>query len=330
MKPARYVETAPIPDLYAWFATEVAPTSRVWEQVCLYVARTSPIAERLAMLPGMKRQPNLFLAALKYLGAPQEPGPALDAYVAEHWSAIEHLILTRRTQTNEVGRCAVLAPVLAALPQPLALIEVGASAGVCLAIDLYGYRWNRPDGTPLAQHDPTGTSGVTLDCIVTGSGLPLAVPTIAWRAGVDLNPLDPADPDTVAWLRALVWPGEAAREARLVAALGAAAAARPQVVTGDATEALPDLVAQAPAGATVVVLHSAVLAYLDGPARQRHVQLLDDLGVHWVTNEGALVVPGVRDQVGRLAEESRPHFVLALDGHVLARVGPHGAWLAWI
>ena len=44
-------------------------------------------------------------------------------------------------QTNEAGRCAVLLPVLAALPQPLALLEVGASAGLCLYPDRYAYRY---------------------------------------------------------------------------------------------------------------------------------------------------------------------------------------------
>ena len=30
-----------------------------------------------------------------------------------------------------------------------------------------------------------------------------------WRAGIDLNPLDVADPDDVHWLSCLVWPGRA-------------------------------------------------------------------------------------------------------------------------
>ena len=48
-------------------------------------------------------------------------------------------MLSRATQTNEPARCAVLLPVLARLPQPLALLEVGASAGLCLLPDHYGY-----------------------------------------------------------------------------------------------------------------------------------------------------------------------------------------------
>ncbi len=46
---------------------------------------------------------------------------------------------TRSTQTSEPGRCATLLLLLARLPQPLALLEVGASAGLCLLPDRYGY-----------------------------------------------------------------------------------------------------------------------------------------------------------------------------------------------
>lgn len=162
---------------------------------------------------------------------------------------------------------------------------------------------------------------------MSGTALPLAVPRVAWRAGIDRNPLDPADPDVQRWLRALVWPGEDARERRLVQALRLAASVPVVRVCGDATDALPAVVAQAPAGATVVVVHSAVLAYLTAEERERHLDLLRRLGVHWVTNEGRRVVPGVGDGV---PEESRPHFVLALDNEPLAVVGPHGQWLHWL
>ena len=59
--------------------------------------------------------------------------------LAERRDEVEALMLARRTQTNEAARCALLLPLLAALPQPLALLEVGASAGLCLLPDRYGY-----------------------------------------------------------------------------------------------------------------------------------------------------------------------------------------------
>ena len=328
MKTSRYFAEAPIPELYEWFALEAEPSSPAWARVCRQVASTREIIAALHELPGMARQPNLFLGAIKYLGGPLDAGPELPGWVAGHWPQIERLVTTRFTQTNEVGRCAVIAPVLASLPQPIALVEVGMSAGLGLFPDLYGYRWTGDDGSVVQAG---AGADLTIECQVTGVGLPLALPQIAWRAGIDRNPLDPEDPDDVAWLRALVWPGEEAREERLARALRATAGRDVLRVAGDITDALRLVVAAAPSSATVVVLHSATLAYLSRDQRTRHLALLRDLGVHWVTNEGVRVVPEVKDRLpAGFEDDPRPCFVLALDGEPLARVGSHGQWLEWL
>ena len=78
-----------------------------------------------------------------------------------NWPAIEAELRTRSTQTNEAGRCAALLPVLAALPQPLALLEVGASAGLCLYPDRYAYRYGDHlvgSGEPVLECAATGMS----------------------------------------------------------------------------------------------------------------------------------------------------------------------------
>jgi hypothetical protein len=328
MKTTRYWETASIPELYEWFATEAEPSSPAWARVGRQVASTPSIAVKLDTLPPTARQPNLFFGALKFLGGPLDADPSLPHWVDAHWPRIEQVVTTRFTQTNEVGRCAVIAPVLASLPQPIALIEVGMSAGLGLFPDLYGYSWTLDDGTVVTA----GTDGpVAIECRVSGSGLPLVLPEIAWRAGIDRNPLDPADPEDAAWLRALVWPGEEAREQRLASALRVTAGREVLRVAGDITDALPAVMAAAPHGATVVVVHSATLAYLPRDARERHLALLAKLGVHWVTNEGVKVVPAVRDALpAGFIDDPRPCFVLALDGVPLARVGSHGQWLEWL
>jgi len=328
MKTSRYFAQAPIAELYEWFALEAEPSSPAWARVCRQVAATPSLAAALNALPGVARQPNLFLGAMKYLGGPLDAGPELPGWVASHWPQIERLVTTRFTQTNEVGRCAVIAPALASLPQPIALIEVGMSAGLGLFPDLYGYRCQLDDGSAVTAGS---ADGPLIECAVTGSGLPLALPQIVWRAGIDRNPLDPEDPRDVAWLKALVWPGEEHREERLASALRLVAGRDVLTVAGDITDALPGVVAAAPSSATVVVVHSATLAYLSREQRERHLAMLADLGVHWVSNEGVKVVPEVRDALpAGFEDDPRPCFVLALDGRPLARVGSHGQWLEWL
>ncbi len=110
-------------------------------------------------------------------------------------------MLTRRTQTNEPARCAVLLPALAQLPQPLALVEVGSSAGLTMLFDRYSYDYG---GYRLAGSDPDAP---VLRCEPRGPvPLPPRIPEIAWRAGLDLNPLDVTSDDDVRWLS---WPATA-------------------------------------------------------------------------------------------------------------------------
>jgi hypothetical protein len=95
---------------------------------------------------------------------------------------------------------------------------------------------------------------------------------------------------------------------------------------GDLLTGLPALAAQAPAGATLVVYHSAVLAYVTPEGRRRFASIVRDLGAVWLSSEGAGVVPGV--PIPR--HEGAP-FVLARDGRTpLALVDGHGDWLQWL
>jgi hypothetical protein len=131
----------------------------------------------------------------------------------ENEDAIRAIMLKRSTQTNEPARCATLLPVLARLPQPLALIEVGASAGLCLMADRYGYDYGKGSlvRPSVDQLDPP-----VFSCVVNATTpVPTAPPRVTWRAGFDLDPVDISDPNQAAWLEALVWPEQSDRLAKL-------------------------------------------------------------------------------------------------------------------
>lgn len=66
-----------------------------------------------------------------------DPISAFHSFCLSHESRVRDLVATRRGQTNEVGRSAVLLPAFehvsrAAGRTPLALVEIGASAGLNL------------------------------------------------------------------------------------------------------------------------------------------------------------------------------------------------------
>ena len=233
--------------------------------------------------------------------------------------------LTHATQTNEAARCALHVPALAGIEGPLALLEVGASAGLCLYPDRYSYRYT---GHP--QLDPVdGPSPVVLDCAVDGPvPVPERLPEVVWRGGIDLNPLDVRRPTTSRG--STRWSGpsttiavrDCAPPPRSPRRPAAHRRGRPQRAA--ARRSPP----RRPADATLVVFHTAVLMYLDEPGRARFAEQVRELPGHWLSVEGRAVTPGirVRDDVPNDSSD----LVLALDGVQLAWAQPHGRAIRWV
>ncbi|GAA2964277.1 DUF2332 domain-containing protein [Streptomyces enissocaesilis] len=313
--------TRSVTDRYREFSEQQARgVSPAYAELTARISEDEELCALIAALPpGNKQQPNLLLAAVRFLGGPHERWTPFRAWTLAHWDAVRAVVLTRFTQTNEPARCATLLPLLAALPQPLALIEVGASAGLCLHPDRYAYRY---DGGAVL-----GSSPATFDCRTEGPApLPTALPDIAWRAGIDLNPLDPTDEDDVRWLQSLIWPGRAERPRQQLAAIEAVRTApRPRLVRGDLVDELPALAADAPADATLVVFHTAVLTYLPLARREEFAALVRALPGHWISNEHHTVLPWLDAP----APDDEHLLTLALDERAVAFTAPHGQSLHW-
>ncbi|GAB5470112.1 MAG: DUF2332 domain-containing protein [Rhodospirillales bacterium] len=316
--------------LYRRFAVrEARGISPLYESFALAVAREPALLDRLDSLPQGKAQPNLLFAALRHLkGLPRDTDHFL-ALAQDHWDDVASVMRRRSTQTNEPGRCATLLPLLAALPQPLALLEVGASAGLCLLPDRYGYRYLL-EGAEHSVLPPNATQDTPVFPCRVGHGTPLpdGLPRIAWRAGLDLNPLDLRDPAQCAWLETLVWPEQAARAERLRAAIALARLDPPRVVRGDLNRDLAGLAAEVPPEATLVVFHSAVLAYLQPDARARFREAVRSLPAIWICNEAASIFPDLTAGLGQDTDDGR--FVLLEDGGARGFAGPHGQTLDWL
>jgi hypothetical protein len=308
-------------EIYRHFAEEARGRSSLYVELALRVAEDRELLDRLEPLPRAKQQPNLLLAAVQLLCGPPRSWEEFRACVDERWEELLAIIMARRTQTNEPARCATLVPLLARLRPPLALIEVGAAAGLCLLPDYYAYDY---DGHVVAPAQRAGVEPPTFSCRVSESTpLPARGLEVAWRAGLDLDPVDVRDPGDVAWLEALVWPGEGERVRLLREALAVARADPPHVVAGDLRRDLPALAAEAPRDATLVVFHTAVLAYIaDAEERAAFGDTVRACGAVWVANEGPTV----------LSHEPWPtgEFLLTCDGVPVARTDPHGTAIDWL
>jgi hypothetical protein len=318
----------PVAERYRRFAErEARGRSPLYERFALGVAGDRELLELLEQLPQAKQQPNLLLAAVLYLGGRQPDFGAFRAFVLDHADHVLATLAARQTQTNEVGRCALLLPLLARLPGPLALVEVGASAGLCLLPDRYAYDYG---GTIVG--DPAAPVLLRLACQPRGPvPIPAALPQVVWRRGIDLAPVHLDDPDAVRWLECCVWPDQPQRLTRLRAAVRIARADPPEVVRGDLLEQVEAVVAQAPAEARVVVFHAAVLVYLPDQGRRRFAALMAALPVVWISAEGPGVIPALEAQLDRARAPARAVFLLGQGPQQLVGLAdPHGAWLQWL
>ncbi|HZN16025.1 MAG TPA: DUF2332 domain-containing protein [Acidimicrobiales bacterium] len=294
--------------------------SPLYEHVALEIAADAQLLGLLAEARPGQRRPTLFLAAVNYLGG----RPAFDQFhdfCLDNRDALLSIIETRATQTNEVGRSAVLLPMFCRPPEPLALVEVGASAGLNLLFDRYAYDY---DGVRL------GDGELRLSC--ASFLVPDRIPTVASRVGVDREPVDVMDDDAVAWLRACIFADQGDRLERLEQAVAVARRGPPTIVAGNANDVLRDVVAAVDPNAHLVVFHTYVVAYFLREERAAFFALLDDLGrtrdLTCISAEAPGVVPDFGLERGSMVALGE---VAYRDGEKRATVvgtcHPHGTWL---
>jgi hypothetical protein len=311
--------------LYRRFGEDEARGSSArYEVLSLGVADDPDLVSRLLSLDPPRRQPNLLLAANQFLDGPTATWAEFRAHVLDQWDSVAAVMSTRTTQTNEPARCTALVAALAGIDAPIALVELGSSAGLCLIPDRYAYDFG--DGE-------LGASTLRLDARCHGA-MPAvrSTPDIGWRQGIDLAPLDVTSEDDVAWLLACIWPEHDARRERLRAACAIARVDPPPIARGDILDLTSQVLATVPAGLVTVVWHSAVLGYLPEEGRAEIATLLEASDAIWISAEGPSVVTGpAPTTLLPPPGVSTPNvFVLRHGRDALALADPHGSWLRWL
>ncbi|MGA7711333.1 MAG: DUF2332 domain-containing protein [Rhizomicrobium sp.] len=257
----------------------------------------------------------------------EDPFPVFCDFVEKYRAELIPLIATRATQTNEVGRSAILHAAFRRVAMeargPLNLIEIGPSAGLNMIWDHYAVRYRSADDTIVL-----GDSELVIDCELRGDIRPPLgqAPNIASRIGLERNPVDLSDPDRRDWLKALVWPDQAERFARLEKAIAIFARHKQEIRAGDALENLSDAIARVPEDQPVCIYHTMAVYQFSDEMRE--------------TLDAILTVAGLRRTIWRLSFEGtlsgdNPLLLYSYrDGKkeklTLGLAHPHGAWLEWL
>lgn len=342
--------------MFREFAATTASRAPLYATMSAGIAADAELSGLLLTAPATQRQPVLLFACIHdlLLADPDDPlahhypnlaGPAADrgdpvpalrAFCRRRRRDLDRLLRTRRTQTNEIGRSALLLPAFGLLAEevgPLAHLDVGASAGLNLLLDRYRY-----------DYDPGGMVGgpstVTIVCGTRGEPpIPAHLPAVAARRGIDPSPIDVRDEGAARWLEACTWPDQTDRFDRLRAALAMAKDASLDLRVGDAVGDTRRHVLELSRHGHPVVTNTWVLNYLTAVDRRAYVEGLDELGRHldlsWVYVESPALTA---ELPGHPTNGESPHRTVVVlvrwrsgrrSAAYLADAHPHGYWLHW-
>ena len=341
-------------DLWRWMAEQqFRGYSPIYERIAHAVADDRELLELLREAPPAAHLPLAPLGAVRYLlldgldhplddvyhgRSSADPGPLFIDVCRQQRAALLELLETRRVQTNDCGRSALIGPALTWVsqrrPGPFCLVDVGASAGINLLCDRYRIDYG--------SHGVTGPidSPVDIACEVTGGDPPIAerLPQFVERVGIDLSPIDLTDPSDARWLLACVWP-DTGRADRVEASIRLVRQHPPMLITGRANQVLPPLLGDLPAGATAIVMTTWAFGYFSIDERAEFVDILRTASerqpVVWISAENAGVVGDLAPNGSESPASDDILGALLIDGgdveaRPLARVHSHGNWLDWI
>lgn len=327
----------------AFAETECLGYAPFYERLCELVAGDPEVLDIARQSNRGQPIPNLFFAAVHYLLLSDTAHP-----LAQYFSSVEssksaaedifgeykdfcmkrrhalvELLSVRRVQTNVVGRCAYLMPSFGIVSthaggQPLALIDVGTSAGLNLNWDRYHYSYSNQ-----REFGPTDAT-VRLESRVMSSRfpeLPEQYPEVASRVGIDMAPVDLTNPDALLWSRSLIWPEHPHRARVFESAASVLTQNPPTLFAGDALDLLPGILDTVPDNASPCVFHCHTLNQFTPPARESFREIIEkasaERAVYIVSQEGGTL------EVSQRVSGARN--VLAT-----ANCDPHGWWVEWL
>lgn len=327
----------------AFAAKECKGSSNLYEHLSLQISDDEELLQIAAYSRHGQPVPNLFLGAVHYLllkGAnhelrqyyasiaenPRDPSasfPCFKDFCLRHTTDIISILQTKLVQTNEVRRCAYLYPCFCYIyektKKPLALIEIGTSAGLQLLWDQYGYSYHTGEIYGSAH------SELHIRSEIRGERSPFLLkhsPPVTLRIGIDLHVNDVKNAEDYLWLKSLIWPEHSERRMNLDRAVSCLKSRPPEFVEGNGVKLLTDIISRIPQESIVCIFHTHVANQFSAEDKKELIARIQQLGeqrnvFHLYNNMW----------------DSHLHLDFYLDGKehklTLAETDGHGRWFRW-
>lgn len=247
------------------------------------------------------------------------------------WDAVSATLISDATyidtwlnsapQTNEVRRAAILVAVGHVLSDrfglPIRTSELGASGGLNLHWDSYAVQLGHQF---FGNADPA----LTLAPDWSGPRPPRTAIAVTSRSGVDLNPLDPTDPDHALRLQAYLWPDQPERLALTRAAI---AVAKTPVEKGDAIDWLATQLAHHQ-GQVHLIYSTVAWQYFPAKKQALGTKLIETAG-NAATTDTPLAWFGMENDGGTHGAALTLRLWPGDLRFDLGRADFHGRWVQW-
>ncbi|WP_245946834.1 DUF2332 domain-containing protein [Paenibacillus cellulosilyticus] len=326
-------------------ARECRGSSELYGYLAVGIADNPELLQLAAHVRPGQPVPNMLLGAVHYLLLSGIDHPLADYYPSiaaenaldptraiyefatfckQYEQEIIAILTSRLVQTNEVRRSAYLYPsfcvIYAIARKPLALIEIGTSAGLQLLWDQYGYCYDDNHIYGNKQSD------LVITAEVRGDNAPFLLehsPPVTTRIGIDLHVNNLSEADDYQWLRALIWPENTDRIKRFEQAAAYSKRQPPTFIEGNGVALLPELATSISQNSALCIFHihaANQFSQQDKAELEAHIQRLGkERDVYHLYNN--------------MSDRSL-HLDYYVDGKehrlTLAQTDGHGRWFRWL
>ncbi|WP_057775980.1 DUF2332 domain-containing protein [Cytobacillus dafuensis] len=330
---------------YQFALRECHDSSPLYEWLSLKISEDEEMLELSSHSREGQPVPNLFLGAIHYLlikGADhslkdfypsivenarfiEDTFPHFKDFCQDNREDIIFILKNKLVQTNEVRRCGYLYPTFSYIynntKKPLALIEIGTSAGFQLLWDKYAYSYNGKDF--YGNND----SNLLIETEIKGDGIPdflLKSPPVTHRVGLDLHINDVTDNEDALWLNALIWPEHKERRVLFEKATSCIKQYKSEMnlIEGDGVELLQQFASKVPPESTLCVFHTHVANQMPNEMKEKLLDQIKEIG-------------GKRDifHLYNNIWDGKLHLDSFCDGkeelRVIGETDGHGRWFTW-
>lgn len=263
--------------------------------------------------PSIVSKPKLYKESFEYF----------KDFCQKYRSEIESILKTRLVQTNEVRRCAYLYPAFCAIyekaKKPLALIEIGTSAGLQLLWDNYSYSYG--------QNHIYGNkeSKLNITAEIKGENVPIlhsTPPPVSTRVGLDLNTVNLKNEEEHLWLKSLIWPEHKERLFMFEEAASYINYSSVHLVEGDGINLLPNYVENISMDSAICIFHTHVANQIPLELKKKLLKTVKDIGDK---RDVFHIYNNIQDRYLHL-----DYYLNGIESkNTIAETDGHGRWFKW-